>query len=175
VSNTDPLTGLANRRARDIRLVDEWTRALRSGTSLAVVAVDVDHFKRFNDTYGHAEGDRALRAVADMLTAGIRTPIDLAARHGGEEFMLILPGVDVAGAASIAERVRVLIAKCHADPAVGLPKKITVSCGVAAIEPTIGRTLHELTIAADTALYQAKLAGRNRYEIGEIQPAVAAA
>ncbi|MEO5493864.1 MAG: diguanylate cyclase [Sphingomonas sp.] len=175
VSRTDPLTGLANRRSRDARLADEWARALRSGGSLAVVAIDVDRFKRFNDTHGHDEGDRALQAVADMLQSGIRVPIDLAARQGGEEFMLILPAVDLAGAASIAERVRVMVAKCHIDPAYALPEKITVSLGVAAIEPAPGRSMHELTIAADAALYQAKLAGRNRYEIGKTNAAAAAA
>jgi diguanylate cyclase (GGDEF)-like protein len=175
VSRTDPLTGLANRRSRDARLADEWARALRIGGSLAVVAIDVDCFKRFNDTHGHDEGDRALQAVAAMLEAGIRVPIDLAARYGGEEFMLILPGVDQAGAASIAERVRVMVAKCSTDPAYALPEKITISLGVAAIEPAPGRSIHELTIAADAALYQAKVAGRNRYELGTITRVVVAA
>ena len=140
-----------------------------------MVAIDVDRFKRFNDTHGHDEGDRALKAVADMLQAGIRVPIDLAARQGGEEFMLILPGVDLAGAASIAERVRVMVAKCSADPAYALPEKITISLGVAAIEPAPGRSIHELTIAADAALYQAKLHGRNRYELGTITAVASAA
>lgn len=175
VSRTDPLTGLANRRSRDMRLADEWARAMRNGGSLAVVAIDVDRFKRFNDTHGHDEGDRALKAVAAMLEAGIRVPIDLAARQGGEEFMLILPGVDLAGAASIAERVRVMVAKCSIDPAYALPEKITISLGVAAMEPAHGRSMHELTIAADAALYQAKLAGRNRYELGMISSVASAA
>ena len=175
VSRTDPLTGLANRRSRDMRLADEWARALRNGGSLAVVAIDVDRFKRFNDTHGHDEGDRALKAVAEMLQGGIRVPIDLAARQGGEEFMLVLPGVDQAGAASIAERVRVMVAKCHTDPAYALPEKITISLGVAAIEPAPGRSMHEVTMAADAALYQAKLAGRNRYELGTITPVASAA
>ena len=174
VSRTDSLTGLANRRSRDVRLADEWARALRSGGSLAVVAIDVDRFKQFNDTHGHDEGDRALKAVADMLQSGIRVPIDLAARQGGEEFMLILPAVDVAGAASIAERVRVMVARCHVDPAYALPEKVTISLGVAAIVPAPDRSMYELTIAADAALYQAKLAGRNRYELGTI-PTVASA
>lgn len=168
VSRTDPLTGLANRRSRDARLADEWARALRAGGSLAVVAIDVDYFKRFNDSHGHAAGDEALKAVAEMLQTGIRGPIDLAARHGGEEFMLILPGVDLAGAASIAERVRVLVAHSHADPAFALPQKVTISLGVAAMTPSPGRSFHELAMAADAALYRAKLAGRNRYELAAI-------
>lgn len=175
VSRTDPLTGLANRRQRDTRLSDEWERALRVGGPLAVVAIDVDHFKRFNDTHGHAEGDRCLKAVAEMLQAGIRGPIDLAARHGGEEFMLILPGVDQAGAASIAERVRVMVATCGKDAGFALPEKVTISLGVAAFRPMRGRSVHELTIAADAALYRAKMAGRNRYELAQIDNVAAAA
>lgn len=175
VSRTDPLTGLANRRSRDARLSDEWERSLRNGGPLAVVAIDVDHFKRFNDTHGHAEGDHALKAVAEMLMAGIRGPIDLAARHGGEEFMLILPGVDLAGAASIAERVRVMVATCSKDAGFALPEKVTVSLGVASMQPAPGRSVHELTIAADAALYRAKLAGRNRYELAAIDAPVNAA
>ena len=175
VSRTDPLTGLANRRQRDSRLIDEWERALRNGGPLAVVAIDVDHFKRFNDTHGHAEGDRCLKAVAEMLMAGVRGPIDLAARHGGEEFMLILPGVDQAGAASIAERVRVMVATCSSDAGFGLPEKVTISLGVAAIHPVSGRSVHELTIAADAALYRAKMNGRNRYELAVIDDIAAAA
>lgn len=175
VSRTDPLTGLANRRQRDTRLVDEWERALRNGGPLAVVAIDVDHFKRFNDTHGHAEGDRCLKAVADMLMAGVRGPVDLAARQGGEEFMLILPGVDQAGAASIAERVRVMVATCSNDAGFKLPEKVTISLGVAAINPAPGRSVHELTIAADAALYRAKMNGRNRYELAVIDGIAAAA
>jgi len=175
VSRTDPLTGLANRRQRDSRLADEWERGLRSGGPLAVVAIDVDHFKRFNDTHGHSEGDRCLKAVAEMLQAGLRGPIDLAARHGGEEFMLILPGVDRAGAASIAERVRVMVATCSSDPGFALPEKVTISLGVAAIHPAPGRSIHELTIAADAALYRAKMAGRNRYGIAAVDSVAAAA
>lgn len=175
VSRTDPLTGTANRRQRDSRLADEWERALRSGGSLAVVAIDVDHFKRYNDAHGHSEGDRCLKAVAEMLRAGLRGPIDLAARHGGEEFMLILPGVDRAGAASIAERVRVMVATCSSDAGFALPEKVTISLGVAAIHPAPGRSIHELTIAADAALYRAKMAGRNRYELAAIDSIAAAA
>lgn len=175
VSRTDPLTSLANRRQRDSRLADEWERALRSGGPLAVVAIDVDHFKCFNDAHGHSEGDRCLKAVAEMLQAGLRGPIDLAARHGGEEFMLILPGVDRAGAASIAERVRVMVATCSDDPGFALPEKVTISLGVAAIHPAPGRSIHELTIAADAALYRAKMAGRNRYELAAADSVAAAA
>jgi len=176
VSLTDPLTGLANRRSRDDRLAAEWQRALRHGGSLAVIAIDVDHFKRYNDTHGHAEGDRCLQAVAEMLLAGTRGPIDMATRHGGEEFMLVLPGISLDAAASIAERVRVKVATCSAEPRFALPEKVTISLGVAALEPAPGRSVHELTIAADAALYRAKMAGRNCYELAtELNaPAIAA-
>jgi diguanylate cyclase (GGDEF)-like protein len=165
VSRTDPLTGLANRRSRDGRLNAEWERAIRFGSTLTVIAIDVDHFKHYNDAHGHAEGDRCLQAVAEVLNATIRGPIDLATRHGGEEFMLVMPGIDADAAASIAERVRVRIATCHNDPGFDLPDRVTVSLGVATISPAAGRSVHELTIAADAALYRAKMAGRNRYEM----------
>jgi diguanylate cyclase (GGDEF)-like protein len=172
VSRTDPLTGLANRRSRDGRLTAEWERAIRLGSTLAVIAIDVDHFKRYNDTHGHAEGDRCLQAVAEVLNATIRGPIDLATRHGGEEFMLIMPGMDADALASVAERVRVRIATCHNDPGFALPERVTVSLGVATIAPAAGRSVHELTIAADAALYRAKMAGRNRYEMAPSLDAV---
>jgi diguanylate cyclase (GGDEF)-like protein len=165
VSRTDPLTGLANRRSCDARLEAEWARAIRLGASLAVIAIDVDHFKRYNDTHGHAEGDRCLRAVGAILSAATRGAIDLATRYGGEEFMLILPGIDVNAAASTAERIRVRVATGTADPAVELPERVTVSLGVALIEPTPGGSIDQLTLAADAALYRAKMGGRNRYEI----------
>lgn len=176
VSRTDPLTGLANRRSCDARLAAEWARALRGGGSLAVIAIDVDRFKRYNDTHGHAEGDRCLQAVGDTLQACLRGAGDMAARHGGEEFMLILPGITAAAATSIAERVRAKVAGCGADPAVALPEPVTVSLGIAVIEPTPERSVEELTAIADAALYRAKLAGRNRYEMGiDLISAVAAA
>ena len=166
ISRTDPLTSLANRRARDERLEREWQRAERLGSLLTVIAVDVDRFKRYNDTHGHEDGDRALQAVGAMLNAATRGALDMAARHGGEEFMLILPGLSIDAAASVAERVRVMIARCQVD--FDLPEKVTVSLGVASAHPAAGSDLRGLTAAADEALYRAKLAGRNRYEIAPI-------
>jgi len=166
ISSTDPLTGLANRRSRDDRLDREWERTMHAEVPLTVIAIDVDHFKRFNDTHGHEEGDRCLHAVGEMLRTGIRAGIDLAARHGGEEFMLILPGIGDDAALSVAERIRVMIATCH-EP-YSLPEKVTVSLGVATMQPVDGRSVRELTIAADAALYRAKLAGRNRYEVAVV-------
>ncbi|MGN6270458.1 MAG: diguanylate cyclase [Sphingomonas sp.] len=167
VSRTDPLTGLANRRSRDLRLAAEWDRAVRIGSTLAIVAIDVDHFKRYNDAHGHAAGDRCLVAVANLLEASTRGAIDLACRHGGEEFMLILPDMDANAAASTAERIRARIALGTSDPALGLPERVTVSLGVALATPGESGTLHDLVLAADAALYRAKLDGRNRYELAE--------
>ncbi|MGN6278042.1 MAG: GGDEF domain-containing protein [Sphingomonas sp.] len=165
VSRTDPLTGLANRRSRDMRLAAEWERAVRIGSTLAVVAIDVDHFKRYNDTHGHAAGDRCLVAVANLLQGTARGAIDMACRHGGEEFMLILPDVDVHAAASAAEGIRTRIAVGTGDPALGLPERVTVSLGVSVAVPGEGGGLQDLIIAADAALYAAKQGGRNRYEV----------
>ena len=165
LSSTDPLTSLANRRSRDERLEAEWLRTMRAEVPLTVIAIDVDHFKRYNDTHGHEEGDRCLRAVGEMLRTGVRGGVDLAARHGGEEFMLILPGIGEDAAISVAERIRVMIATCH-EP-YGLPQKVTVSLGIATVRPAPDRSVRELTMLADAALYRAKLAGRNRYEMAE--------
>lgn len=166
ISRTDPLTGLANRRSRDDRLEQEWARTQRAEVPLSVIAIDVDRFKQFNDTHGHEEGDRCLRAVGEMLRTGVRSGVDLAARHGGEEFMLILPGIGHDAAISVAERIRGMVATC--DQPYGLPQRVTVSLGVATIDPAPGRSVQELTMAADAALYRAKLGGRNRYEVAEI-------
>ncbi len=169
VSRTDPLTGIANRRSRDSRLSAEWKRAARIGASLSLIAIYVDHFKRYNDSHGHEEGDRCLQAVSEMLEGATRGAMDMAARQGGEEFMLILPGITEAAAASIAERVRVAVACCH--DSFSLPERVTISLGVATMEPTPDRSVRELTMAADAALYRAKMAGRNRYEVATI-PAI---
>jgi diguanylate cyclase (GGDEF)-like protein len=166
VSRTDPLTGIANRRSRDSRLSAEWNRATRIGGSLSVIAIDVDHFKRYNDSHGHDEGDRCLQAVSAMLQGATRGAMDMAARQGGEEFMLILPGIGEDAVASIAERVRVAVARCHEN--FDLPERVTISLGVATMEPSPDRSVRELTMAADAALYRAKVGGRNRYEVATI-------
>lgn len=162
-SRTDPLTGLANRRSRDARLAVEWERQARTGQPLAVIAIDVDHFKHYNDTHGHDEGDRCLQAVARAIAAAAREPADLAARHGGEEFMLVLPGTSLEAAAAVAERIRVAVA--HAQGLDDLPGRVTASFGVASTVPCAKGSLQALLSAADAALYRAKLAGRNRYEL----------
>lgn len=161
---TDGLTGIANRRHFDEMLQAEWRRAKRCGQPLAVMLLDVDNFKAFNDRYGHPAGDECLRRVAATVAATIRRPGDRAARYGGEEFAVILPATDMAGALDVAGRVRAAIEAMgipHAGHHAGV---VTASIGLAVTEPRSGAmmTISALLGAADGALYQAKRSGRNR-------------
>jgi len=162
-SQQDKLTGLANRARLDVYLGEELGGARRSGQPLSVVMADVDHFKRVNDSYGHAAGDRVLVSVAAALGGRLR-PRDLAARYGGEEFLLVLPETDAAGAAAIAERVRQRIeAATHDVGEESPPIRVTISLGCATLAPEAPfADAAALMAAADQALYAAKHAGRNR-------------
>jgi diguanylate cyclase (GGDEF)-like protein len=152
--HTDSLTGLSNRRAFDRRLEEEVHRAQRYGSELSLIMTDVDHFKRYNDEYGHAAGDEVLKLVADAM-AEVGRASDFVARFGGEEFVVILPETALSGAVIFAERFRRGIA------AVEYPMgSITASLGVAELEE--GESAHDLLKRADAALYAAKDAGRNR-------------
>ncbi|MBM4362284.1 MAG: diguanylate cyclase [Deltaproteobacteria bacterium] len=163
---SDPLTGLPNRRAFDDAIRRDFARAERSGGVLAVVAVDVDHFKRVNDTFGHATGDAVLRQVAEVLRGALRTG-DFPARIGGEEFVAILPGADAAGAKIVADRVRVALARTQMPGPSG-PFSVTASFGVAAVAGKALRAGGAAALArADQALYTAKATGRNRVVIAE--------
>src|SRR5712692_6663119 len=157
----DGLTGLANRRQCEETLAAELARVERFGGSLAVVVADLDWFKDVNDLHGHPGGDNVLREFALLLQETVRD-VDLAGRWGGEEFILALPGTDLAGGAQLAERVRVALAGRIILAADGTPVPVTASFGVAAIPPA--RTALELVAAADAAMYQAKRAGKNRVE-----------
>ncbi len=163
----DPLTGIANRRHFDRTLDREVRRARREQRPLSLIFLDLDEFKHFNDSYGHAHGDEVLRRVARTLDESFRRGGDLVARYGGEEFAVILPGVDAHRAGLYAERLRRRIWRMAiASGSVDSGERITISGGVAAIAPgTPG--FHDtapdvLLRAADQALYKAKCQGRNR-------------
>jgi diguanylate cyclase (GGDEF)-like protein/PAS domain S-box-containing protein len=161
----DGLTGLANRRHFDERLRDEWARACREGTSLSLLMVDVDLFKKFNDQYGHQDGDVCLQAVARALTAEARRPADLAARYGGEEFVILLPNTDAAGCKLVGEKIREALRQLCMPHALNIPsKRVTVSLGGATIRPHAGDPIECLSLirTADQALYAAKESGRDR-------------
>ena len=161
---TDALTGLANRRHFDLALVEEWARAQRSGQPLALLMVDVDFFKLYNDHYGHQAGDDCLRRVAHFLRGAARRAGDLVARYGGEEFAVVAADTDLAAALSLAEAMRATVAAAaipHAvTPVAG--GTATVSIGVAVTVPKFGETPERLLLRADAALYLAKSQGRNR-------------
>ncbi|WP_332117133.1 diguanylate cyclase [Azorhizobium caulinodans] len=158
LSQTDSLTGLPNRRHFDEFGQREWQRAARQRSSIAVLMVDIDHFKQVNDRIGHPGGDRVLREVSDIIRASLHRPGDFAGRYGGEEFAIILPETDAPAAAHVAERIRAAI---ETNTAEGVAP-VTVSIGLAAALAAPKGTLAEMMIAADHALYRAKETGRNR-------------
>jgi diguanylate cyclase (GGDEF)-like protein len=165
LSFLDALTGLANRRRFDEALDEEWRRALRFGTSLALVMADIDAFKGYNDSLGHPEGDRCLAAVAGVFLRSVGRAGDLAARYGGEEFVILVPGIDHAAALAFAEKLRQeceLLAIPH--PASPTGSVVTLSLGVAVRIPVDGVSMDSLLADADAALYRAKHGGRNRVE-----------
>ena len=164
----DPLTGLYNRRQLEESLHREVLRARRVGGSVGVMAIDVDHFKRVNDTLGHEVGDSALRGIADVLASCVREE-DIACRAGGEEFVAILPGTGKAALRSRAEAVRKTIEQASISAGEGT-LKLTVSIGLAAF-PAFGDSGQAVLRAADTALYKAKAAGRNRVIMGTVSSA----
>ena len=159
----DPLTSLKNRRSFDEHLQRIWMQAQRDSRTVAVLMIDVDDFKRYNDTYGHQAGDEALRRIGGVLREFGRRPLDLAARYGGEEFALIMNDVTVEHAAKVAEQLRVAVASLGiAHSAARAATSVTLSVGVAVAKPVLGRTVNGLVQLADEALYAAKAAGRNR-------------
>ncbi|BET09908.1 GGDEF domain-containing protein [Pandoraea sputorum] len=162
MASTDPLTGLANRRTLDETYDREWRRSVREHVPLALLFIDVDHFKAFNDRYGHPAGDDALIAVSHAIGHTIRRPGDFAGRYGGEEFMVVLPNTDANGARDVAERVRIAV-RSAAIAHEGTPHgHVTVSIGVAATGVMPTGTPEALLQAADEALYAAKSNGRDR-------------
>ncbi len=161
---SDGLTGLANRRSFDERLQQEWARAARDGTSLALLMIDIDHFKKFNDHYGHQAGDSCLRTVAGVLTDHARRPADLAARYGGEEFALLLPNTDAEGCERVGTRLREALREAGIPHALNPPSElVTASLGGAIAWPSIATETNcaSLVATADRALYAAKANGRD--------------
>lgn len=154
MANVDGLTGVANRRRLDEFLDEVWQRCLDRASDMAVILIDVDHFKAFNDDHGHQAGDRVLKGVADLLATSLRRNEDVAARYGGEEFMVVMPSASTDQAVAVAEQMRQRIA--------GSALGVTISAGVASLRPSSEHHLGELIKAADLALYQAKKQGRNR-------------
>lgn len=160
----DGLTGIPNRRYFDAFLAQEWKRASRMQASLALIMLDIDHFKEFNDLYGHQAGDECLRRIAQTLGGFAHRPGDIAARYGGEEFMLVLGNTTADTAGQIAEKVRAAIEALDIHHASSrFAHRLTVSLGVSAAHPHRGKTQPDGLIAqADKALYAAKTAGRNQ-------------
>jgi diguanylate cyclase (GGDEF)-like protein/PAS domain S-box-containing protein len=159
----DPLTKIANRRHFDTFLEKEWQRAIRSAEPLSLIVLDVDHFKLYNDTLGHAAGDACLRKVAEALQSHALRPTDLAARYGGEEFVLLFAETAAENALHLAEVIRAHIEGLMVpNPRSPTSKWITVSIGVATIVPTKLDVKEQLFIAADRVMYEAKEAGRNQ-------------
>jgi diguanylate cyclase (GGDEF)-like protein len=182
LTSIDPLTGIANRRTFEAALDQEWRRAMRHGAPLSLLMIDVDFFKRFNDTYGHVAGDDCLRRVAKVLADNARRAGEVAARYGGEEFAVLLPQVDLEEAQRLAERI------CNQVRALNVPHaasevaaQVTVSVGVASAPAALGTgaggalplgrggrggearsAATALVEMADKALYAAKTSGRNR-------------
>jgi diguanylate cyclase (GGDEF)-like protein len=165
LANTDPLTGLSNRRNLFDRFTEAWSLADRNDRALGFIMMDIDKFKLTNDTYGHAAGDQILREVADAIRRRLRR-YDIVGRFGGEEFCVVCPDTPLEGVTCLAERIRVAIAemKCQID---GNPIPVTMSLGVAVRGPTHGKP-DDLIAAADAALYRAKQTGRNQTWVCEV-------
>jgi diguanylate cyclase (GGDEF)-like protein len=157
----DGLSGLHNRRYLDERMAEEMARAVREGTPLSLILIDVDYFKRYNDMYGHAAGDDCLRMIGETLAGTVNRPADVAARFGGEEFAVLLPATGREGALNVAERIRGAVSG-RAIPHRGSElETVTISAGVASVVPGNGEGIRALVEAADAGLYAAKAGGRN--------------
>ena len=165
----DGLTGISNRRSFDEALLREWRRMQRESGELSIILMDIDFFKRYNDTYGHQEGDDCLKAVAKTIELALHRPGDLAARYGGEEFVVLLPMTSINSATDLAERIRrsvedLAIPHSASDAA----PYVTVSFGAANVVPCQAGNPEMLLNMADQGLYAAKAAGRNRVEIAKV-------
>jgi diguanylate cyclase (GGDEF)-like protein len=173
LATTDVLTGLANRRSFNDTLDRQWRAAARTGSPVSLLMIDSDHFKLYNDTFGHQAGDRLLTQVGQAIACSLKRVGDLGARYGGDEFAVLLPGSRVEEAAAVAHQIRhAYVTACYSE---GISARYSrLSIGVASMVPGAGRHMRDLVAAADEALYRAKELGRNRTEL-HMQPAAEAA
>jgi len=163
LSFIDTLTDIPNRRMFDHSIKKEWNRARREKHPLSTLMIDIDHFKTYNDTHGHQQGDIALKMMAEIITSSLKRSTDIAARWGGEEFSVLLPNTEIDGAKHIAEDIRKNVEAASVPcSTTNSYHKITVSVGVAQILPNNKNSFMELIMLADAALYKAKETGRNR-------------
>ena len=159
----DPLTNMSNRRDFDIRIKEQWGHAKRNSFPLSFLMMDIDHFKTYNDTYGHQQGDETLKAVAEAIKSALKRDSDTAYRWGGEEFTALLIDTDLPGAMLVARRVRLNVqAASVRNLAGGAPLSVTISVGVATMIPDESNGIEQMIKLADSALYTAKETGRNR-------------
>ncbi|MEB3768078.1 GGDEF domain-containing protein [Acinetobacter sp. MD2] len=166
LSRQDALTGLANRRYLDEVLGLEWNRALRTQTSLCIMMVDIDFFKRYNDSLGHIEGDKCLKRIANIIALMTSRTGELAARYGGEEFFLLFPTTSEKDAKALIERLMNAIREHHiVHPDSDIASYVTISAGIAITTPSLSCNISDFISQADNALYLAKINGRNQYNL----------
>lgn len=163
LTKVDALTGIPNRRHFDFILASEWKKGLRDKTPISLLMMDIDYFKKYNDSQGHLAGDECLKSVAGFIAGNLKRPSDIAARYGGEEFAVILPGTDKIGAVYVAEYIRSSVEGAKLEhPESPASKYVTLSIGVACVVPTLKTDFKDLIRMADEQLYSAKELGRNR-------------
>jgi diguanylate cyclase (GGDEF)-like protein len=176
MSLVDPLTGIANRRCMDEHLNQEWGRSQRTGEPVSFLFIDVDYFKKYNDSYGHQAGDRCLIEVARCIAEAVNRPGDLAARFGGEEFAVVLPMTDVEGALTVAESIMALMER-RALPhrASDVSPHVTLSIGAASMIASPGMSPSSLVDLADAAVYRSKEQGRDQISVAPMEINLSAA
>ena len=168
LSSLDGLTGVANRRSFDERIELEWARSIRNLKPLALIMIDIDYFKPYNDRYGHQAGDDCLKKVASLITSSIHRTLDLAVRYGGEEFAVLLPDTDMEGAMGIAEKIRAAVEGMQIEHSGSKNNNfVTISLGVASKIPGRMEKSDLFIEAADKAMYIAKKEGRNRVKTAD--------
>ena len=162
LSMIDQLTNIPNRRSFDDRLKMEWKQAVREHTSISLLMMDLDNFKKINDTYGHLQGDIVLQTTASIFSRAFKRPRDFAARWGGEEFVVLMPNTPLEGAVEVAEKIRSEVEKTMMPTIDGSEIKVTISIGAVSQSPTLESSVDAFVSSADKALYAAKQAGKNR-------------